>query len=61
MNSSLNYSYIPQKTKIPIYAKTTLCPKCGSGKSYPIANMPSSPLICIKCKNSFKPELIGYK
>lgn len=59
----MNYSYIPQKIKKtqPIYSNNQIYPKCGSNNSHPKMNMVGSPRFCNKCKNTFNPQISGYK
>jgi hypothetical protein len=59
----MNYSYIPQKIieKQPIYSSNQICPKCGSSDTFPFLNMVGSPRNCNKCKNTFNPQISGYK
>lgn len=59
----MNYSYIPQKIieKLPIYSNKQICPNCGSNNSFPLMNMIGSIRFCNKCKNTFKPQIFGYK
>lgn len=59
----MNYFYIPQKIieKRPIYSNNQICPNCGSNNSYPLMNMVGSSRFCNKCKNTFKPQISGYK
>ncbi len=59
----MDYSYIPQKNckKQPIYSSNQICPNCRSNDSFPLINMLGSSRFCNNCKNTFKPQISGYK
>jgi hypothetical protein len=59
----MNYSNIPQKIieNRPIYYNNQICPNCGLSDSFPLMNMVGSSRYCNKCKNTFKPQIYGYK
>ena len=44
-----------------MYPNNQICPKCGSNDTFPFLNMVGSLRNCNKCKNTFNPQISGYK
>lgn len=63
LNYTMNYSFIPQKImkSQPVYSVNQICPKCQSNNSFPVTNMVGSIRYCNNCKNTFEPQISGYK
>jgi hypothetical protein len=61
----MNYSFLPQKVvdKIPIISEENqTCPTCNAkNKSFPLFNMHGSIRYCTVCKETFDPQITGYK